>query len=249
MPSTMKQMFLYIRLKMAGLIWRKLKPGNSASNQPAALFQNCDQLFLDRFKRCLIEGDLSALIISGNPSFGDLAEAWGNIYAEYLDLNNDNETIYLLQLQKEISLLTELQIEVETALYFLSMAILPGMDYIYREELANVLKEREFDFLFDLTNPNQYRQSLEAVDNRLSPVRLRLEMHKKEYRDYLASKGDQTIDATYFDKMLTRLARFRHIAVIRASEITVKEFVMMVQDYLDFIKSKQKTLEPDGDQG
>jgi hypothetical protein len=37
--------------------------------------------------------------------------------------------------------------------------------------------------------------------------------------------------------------------VIRASEITVKEFVMMIQDYLEYIKSKQKNMEPDGNEG
>lgn len=245
----MRQMFLYIRLMMAGLLWKKPKRGKLASSQQGEWYHHCGHCPLDRFETCLKTGNLDALIISGTPSFGDLAEAWGNIYAEYLDLNNDNETIYLLQLQKEISLLTDLKVEVETALQFLSLAILPGMAYIYRPELVTILKDRDFDFPFDLNNPQQYAESLQEVENRLSPIRLQLEMNTKEYRDYISSKGNQTIDANYFDKMLTRVARFRHIPVIRKTEITVKEFVLMIQDYLDFIKSKQKTLEPDGNEG
>ena len=249
MLSKMKRMFLYIVLKMAGLSWPKPKPGSSASTQPAAWYQSCSQCPLDRFITCLVDSDLSALVISGNPSLGDLAEAWGNIYAEYLDLNNDNETIYLLQLQKEIGLLTEIKIEVETAIQFLSMALLPNMEYMFREDLVKILRDRDFDYPFDLANPQQYLQSLEAIDSRLSPFRLRLELNVKEYKDYLKSKGDQTVDKTYFNKMLTRIARFRRLTVIRATEITVYEFVMMVQDYLEYINSQQKTLEPDGSEG
>jgi hypothetical protein len=249
MPSIMKRMFLYIAMKMAGLSWKKPKPESSASNQPAAWYHHCGHCPLDRFKTCLFGGDLSALTISGNPAIEDLAEAWGNIYSEYLDLNNDNETIYLLQLQKEISLLTDLKIEVESALYFLSLALLPGMQFIFREELVDILRAREFDYPFYLNNPDEYSQSLEAVTNQLSPYRLRLEMHTKEYQDYIASKSNETVDTNYFDRMLTRMARFRRVMVIRAAEITVKEFVMMIQDYLEYIKSKQKTLEPDGDEG
>lgn len=194
-----------------------------------------------------MDGDLNALTISGNPALGDLAEAWSNIYAEYLELNNDNETIYLIELQKDIALLYDLLIETESALHFLKMALVPGCGFIYREELVAILKERDFDFPFDLNDRQQFEQSIEAVDNRLSPLRLQLEMKEKEYNDYMANKGEQTIDKNYFDKMLSRIARFRRVTIIRAFEITVKEFVIMVADYLDYYKAKQPKIEKDGD--
>lgn len=242
-------MFLYIVQKMGGPSWLKQKPGNLASIQPAAWYHTCDQCLLDLFKRCLFQGDLSALIISGNPSIEDLAEAWGNIYAEYLDLNNDNETLYILLLQCEIAKLTNDLVEIDTALRFLSTALLPGMAMAYRPELVDVLKSHEFDYPFNINNREEFQQNIREVDSRLSPLRLRLEMSSKEYADYIASKGDQSIDFNYFDKMLSRIARFRHVSVIRASEITVKEFVLMVQDYLDYYKSKQKATDQDGEEG
>lgn len=170
------------------------------------------------------------------PKIEDLAEAWSNIYAEYCDLNEDNQTIYLLHLQREIALLSITLSECEPCLYFLS--------FIYHEGLVEKLKEYHYDYPFNPADQQQYNNSLEAIYNRLSPLRLKLENAKKEYEQYLKSRITENISEDYFDKMLIRLSRFYRI-LLRAQEITVREFVLMLKEYLEYIQAKKQSLEPE----
>jgi hypothetical protein len=245
----MGKMFSYIKRKMGGLLWKKIKPANSASNQQAEWYRTCSQCPLDKFIRCLVDGDLSALIIRGNPSLPDLAEAWANIYAEYLDLNDDNETAYILLLQRDIALEQLAIIEVSTALNFLATAILDKHEHFFHPSLIDVLRRHDIDFPFDLKNREEYAQSIEFTLNRINSMQHLLEVKVKELDSYMADKSNNTIDALYFDRTLVRLARFRHCAVIRASEITVKEFVLMLKDFLDYMKVKTQKLPIDGEEG
>ncbi len=245
MQIKMKKMFLYIVRMMAGLTWLRPKPGPSISNQPAEWYRTCEKLWLDRFIICLTKGDLTALTITGNPSIGDLVEAWSNIYAEYCDFNNNNEQAYLQHLQKKITLLNDHIIEVETTAYLLS--ILTPENIAEIRKLEKVLADREIELDLDPLKPDQYFEKLKSIDFRLAQPRLQLEIAEKELKDYLDGQESQTIDTSYFTKMLSRIARFRKVVVIRPSEITVLEFVIMVQDFMEYVKAQQKAMQPDGD--
>lgn len=248
MRSRIKKMLSYIKMKLGiGSTWKKQQPAHSASNRPAALYLSCSQLPLDRFINCLVNGDLNALIISGQPSLADIAEAWSNIFAEYLDINNDNEATYLLQLQSQLSVLSNYITEIETAIYLLSILPNPALGQLQRTEhiikLEGVLREHGHDYTLDPSDFNDYVEKLQQVDSSLAPDRLRFETLTKEYATYLQSKEGQSVDRTYFVTMLRRLARFNKVVVIRAAEITVEEFVMMVHDYLEYYNANKKEIE------
>ena len=69
----------------------------------------------------------------------------------------------------------------------------------------------------------------------------------KEYESYVEAHKNDEVTEKYFTTWLLRLAKYQGVAIIRAKDITVAEFVALLQDYLQYIKSKTK--DTDGDEG
>lgn len=238
----MKRTFFYISYLPAKLrSWLKSRRGKSASGQRWVLYLSCQQLSLEKFLACLFDSNLQVLIISGKPPIEELAQAWTKIYWEYMDLNTGNESDYLLQLQKEITILHGEIVAVEAAIYFLSPVMIKYSEGS-KDELLKSLARYGYRTKIDFDDPD-YSDKLQIIHFKLAPKRLRLEQRNKELNDYLKARAKQTIDKTYFTKILRRLATFQKVIVIRPKDITVEEFVFMVNEYLEHIHSNQKEME------
>lgn len=206
-----------------GSIWSKKPQDNSTSNLPLLYLDL--SLPLNLFIKCIVSGDLSALVISGTPKTEDIAAAWAGIYSKYLDLNYDNEEVYILELQRDIVLLSSHIIEVETCLYFLSS--------VYHEGLIDILHNNGYTDTSDLA----------IIQNRLSRKKLDMASKTKEYDDYTKSHENDEVTEKYFITWLFRLAKYQGVAIIRPKDITVQEFVLLMQDYLAFINSQKTDLD------
>ena len=209
--------------------WQNNQPGNSELPRPWELYCRCDKLPLELFERCFIDSDLTALVIKGSPPSEEIASAWADVYSEWLDLNENTDGVYALTLQKEIILLGTVIAECETAIYCLSI--------IYDDRLVKVLTDNNIRCSIDPNNMNSYVGELEKCNNQLASLKFQKEMKESEYNDLVNSKQQNSVPKNYFDKWLTVIARFRRIAVIRKSEVTVKEFCMMRNDYIDYHKN------------
>jgi len=174
-------------------------------------------------------------LIEGNPTEAEIVEAWSNIYAEWLDINENNEGIYLLQLQKEILLLSTYLIEVESCVYILGM--------VYHHDLVAMLRDHGFDQTLDTENNEEYYANLKMISDSLAFSRMNLEIKEKEFNDYMSAKKQDTINPEYFDIWLVRISKFLQGGLIRANTITVKEFVIIMKEFLNQMKSKKKNLE------
>lgn len=225
-------------LKKAFLTWLKQQRKPMASNQPAALFHHCNQLPFSNFLRCLLDGDLSALIISGNPSQGDLAECWANIYYEYVSLSDDPETRYFIFLQRDITLLFNEISTVETSLYLLSPVMLP-FSFDHKEALVKSIKD--FGYKITIDFGTDYSPALEAVQNKLAPKKQKLANKEKEILEYMQSKQGKSVDREYFTKILIRLSKYQGYPV-RINDITVSEYVALLKDYISYIESSKNEI-------
>lgn len=197
-----------------------------ASSPHMELYRHCSQLPLDRFIACLVDNDLSQLVIKGNPSKDQLSFAWQAIYIEYIQLNQSNEALYSIRLQSEIELLSDEIQRVEEILYFLRPEMLPfcnGME----AELVNILKYYGYRQVIDFTT--DYSRTLTAIRNKLNPKKLRLESRIAELANYMDSKNTGTPDRSVFETNLIRMSRFQGYA-IRAKEVTVSEYVTIFKE-------------------
>jgi hypothetical protein len=217
-----------IKRKPAGRSWFKARRKSSASNPPVELYHQCDQLPLDRFIRCYTEGDLTALVISGAPTPEELQDAWNAICLEYVEINSSPETLHLYFLQREISLLADEIYHVETILYFLSPVMLPfSMDH--KDGLVKILHSFGYKQAIDFTT--DYSPVLEAIQNRLAPKKIKLQTKEKELATFMAGKEGLTLTADHFDSWLIKLWKMQGGNIIRAKDITVKEYVNLIKEY------------------
>ena len=227
----------FIKRLMGGNLWKKNPQENKGYSLPAELYQDLS-LPLSVFRRCLKE-DLSGLVLRGNPSPEEIAIAWASIYAQFIDLNSDNDNLYILQLQVDITLLKGHIDEVETALYFLKDT--------YHEGLTGILLSNGYNppsrEAFEESDKTRYQNQLAIIQNRLARKNLDLQTKQKEYEEYMASKSEDDVEDKYFTKTLLRLAKYQGVAIIKDTAISVEEFVLLLKDYLAFIASHKKDLD------
>lgn len=177
-----------------------------------------------------MHNDLNALIEYGSPPVEEICEAWSNIYAEWIDINESNDALYAIDLQKHIALLKINIEECETSIHFLNTH--------YDARLVKILQDNKISIDLLPEQNELYYLELEKADNQLSKLRFDLETKSREYDLFISSREKQTIESNYFEKWLSAIARFRHIAVIKKTDITVLEFVMMLTDYMNYYKSQ-----------
>ncbi len=200
---------------------RNQLPGEQTLS-PYRLYRTCDETPLSVFIKCVVDGDLSALIIEGSPAVEDLAEAWAMLYGEYLDLINSGEHKYVLSLQKEIAILdNEIQM-IELCLYVLTIG--------YVEEIDEFLKTLDVYTDLDPLNPSYY-QKIKAANDSLAQRRMELKIKTNEYQNYLKNNETRTeVTRRYFTKTLLDIAKHRGIATIKPANITVEEYAIMLED-------------------
>jgi len=193
-------------------------------------------------RRCLVHGDLTALIKSGRPSTEELATTWINIFSEYVDLMEDAEAKYLLQMQSQIAILGAKIIEVDTAIYLLSICWDQRLiDKLAENDVTINLTEDEF-----LNDHEQYLEALARAGAQIANDRQTFDTLEKDYKRAIESKEDGPImDDLYFTKMLRRLATYVKAPVIRAEDLYTDEYVLLYRDFVEYIDAHSKQVETD----
>lgn len=204
----------------------KKRDVQQVSSRPTALYRSCDQLPLDKFINCYVDGDLSSLIIHGEYSPEQLSDQWEDILLEYVELSASAESLYSIRIQSEINLLHDKVTRVQEVIFMLSPAmflLLGGRE----NELVDIL--RYYGFKQTINFKSDYTRVLTAIDTRLAPFKTRLESRINEYTDYLKAQTTGKPTRKVFDTNLVRMSRFQGYAV-RAKEITVSEYLMIFKD-------------------
>lgn len=214
-----------MRKERYGLLAKKPR-ANKEYNPPTELYRTCSQLPLDRFIDCLIDNDLSRLVIKGEVNQSILQHTWDEINIEYIELNQSNDSIYSLGLQKDIALLSDEIQRVEEVLFLLSPAMRPYC-LGYENELVGFLRYYGYKQVIDFNS--DYSRVLIAIQNKLNPKKLRLDSRIQELTNYLESKSTGKADRKLFETNLIRMSRFQGYA-IRAKDITVTEYVIIFRE-------------------
>lgn len=195
------------------------------------LYDHIDILPLNLFIDCFCAKELAVLIIEGSPSQTQLEEAWDNIFCQYVDAVSDSESLYILELKKDISLL-EYKIR-------LIECIVTNLHIVFNEKLLASLQS--LGVRTNGIDPNKvdFQLRLRKIIITLGPKRFQLSEMINELEAYEKSIDAKTINRQFFKTVLVRLSRFQGYA-IRAHEIVVSEYIALIKDY---ILSHSKTKE------
>lgn len=199
------------------------------------LYDSLHTLPLSIFIECVCDNNLDLLVISGKPSQKDIEDCWFNLWYQYVDLNEDNEGVYILQLKKEVALLNHKIAVVDCAVLILRS--------LYVTELVKALKEYGITGVLKPSHP-EYSKSLDRVLAIMAPKKLSLQIKMKEVEDYETNSERGIIDRSYFDNMINRISKFQKYD-IDPNKLMTSRFVLLIRDYLRFVTSKQKVLDPE----
>ncbi|OYW20310.1 MAG: hypothetical protein B7Z54_01500 [Sphingobacteriales bacterium 12-47-4] len=225
MRTSIKQRFLSIWARISSILLRKGKQKSKASTPPTVLYHTTDKTPVSVFRECLIGGNLTALIISGNPTPGELAEAWANLFGQYFDLIKSGRSRYIQTLQKNI-FIRDVENRVIENSCIVTMETVNQLYEVLKEMGAQPQEKVFADF----------RAMLEREQNKLALNKLKLTQEIEEYDGLTKDEGQGKIEENYFDKMIIRL--FEKYGFFDERSITVSQMCAMMSVYISDAKIK-----------
>jgi hypothetical protein len=128
---------------------KKQENGNSFPSKPvlpsespsAKWYQTIAELPLSEFIKVAVDGNLSALIISGFPTEQQLRKAWEDISSDYADMIGDHEARLYFQLTRDLTVMTITLNQIEHLVKLLSDYRYPPM-----EKMLNDILRTRFHF-------------------------------------------------------------------------------------------------------
>lgn len=217
MRSNIKSLLSFTGTKFwNGALWKRKPQGDS--ELPVNIFQNCSSLTMDRFIRCLIDKEYSALIISGKASDEDLLNAWANILGEYHELKGDTiDAIAQLSLIRDINKLRTHLVLVEYCISFLADR--------YSVVIASCLLKLGYVFAPDDQDPAKYFPILEGIINQSKTKYIQLQQLLEQLNGEQI-KEQRAITANDFQEALIEIEEMQKISY-DFQVLTVSKFILL----------------------
>jgi hypothetical protein len=195
------------------------------------LYTNISKLPLSIFIDCLVDDNTKSLVISGEHSEDELAEAWDNIQDQYADAMANTDRRTFLKLLKEINIIAMTLNQAKTLIEVL-------YDY-YHEELAlDLNKVLSSQYKFDPYDRPAYEKQLKVCEVRMKGLEMQLEIKTEaleSLQNDIMKKGNTKPSRQYFSKMLNLLEE--HFTVPVDENITVSRYCDKINRMSDQLKS------------
>jgi len=194
------------------------------------IIDNCSDLKLNIFVKILTDGEITKLIIEGEPPIEELEKAWNKIYSEYCNLTKSSNYTYVFKTNKEIGELKSKVLAVQLALQ--------SLIYAETNEAIEVLKKCGFRF-----EPNNKEKCIKSIHSRIKTDEVRLELKVKELEDYMKKHKTESpkVKESDYTISLINISKYRGMnGILRASEITVQEYAIMLNEYNAYCDNLEK---------
>lgn len=195
-----------------------LKPMPTDTDQPSGKwYQHITELPLNKYIDCVVDDNVYALVISGQPSDFDLSLTWVQIQQEYSDITGDNEHRMYVLLYRDIK---ALEMTLKLIHYLVEQ-----MKKVYHEEFArrlNALLKTSFEF--DYRQPEKYFNELTRCITRSKGIKIDLSLKMVQFEAIQNKNKEKGSKPTreYFQSILITLSDHAKYPV--QDSITVYEF-------------------------
>lgn len=154
------------------------------------------------------------------PTAEQLTIAWNSVFLEYCDLAPNNNTIYTVQLTREIA-------HLESKINIIQ-AIIDRLSVSYISELCDIL--RDYGFYYEFT-PETMFADLQAVvgEAKMFVVQKGVKEGELKRLNDGQQKGEATTEAQY-DEILSELSKFQGYH-LKSKDLTVSEFCGIFNRY------------------
>ena len=193
------------------------------------LLSRCSETTMGQFRQCLEHNNISALIVEGEPTAEQLAEAWASLFLEYCDLSEAHEATHRVRLWAEIE---ALKIKLNICQSWVDI-----ISFMPSTEINKALWIVGYEFELDKNKPAQYKEDIARINAELRSLRLDIKIKEAEYSAIEKSpNSSDTIDVKYFSTIYTRINNYyKYNAVNDQTKVEMycallREFVGVIDD-------------------
>jgi len=193
-------------------------------------FTSCSDLIMWDFVQIVVRNKLDFLYSepkSITNTNHDLTELWDGIFSEYQELSNDTSGNHLLDVLKEITVLTnKIKIINECVALLITVNSVEGY-----EPTINILKEYGFYYTY---SDETIKSDCQSLINAAKTLLIELQDAQSEYENISKSDNKEATEQDYLD-IFTQLSHYNHFEV-DPRRITVSQYI----SYLNAFKRENK---------
>lgn len=216
----------------------------------AEYYQAIGNLPLNKFIDCDVDGNLSALIISGFPTPEQLKVAWDFILSEYTELVGTAEYRMYVELYREVNILRITLDQIAMAVggevsgeNGEKVKVIGMLRLVYNESVANTLNELlNTKCRFNWADQKSYHAECDKCIRRSKSIKIKLDLKNLHFaaieKKNKARKGEK-MDRQYYVSILVTLsdfAKYRIEETIKMSEYC--ERIRRFSDYCEQVKNR-----------
>jgi hypothetical protein len=197
----------------------------------AKWYQHITELPLCRFIDVMVDDNLYALVITGQPAPEDLLNSWIQIRAQYADAAGDNEYKMYVNLMRDVIVLGATLDQIGS--------IIAALKIVYDQRLVDMLSElMKIKVELDPSDPEKYYKAIAGYVMRSKALKINLDM-KQITLDAMAKnmeKGEKP-DRGHYQAILVSLSD--HAKYHIADNITVFEYCERMRRYVNHLKAEK----------
>ncbi len=164
------------------------------------IINNCDELTLHAFIRCLEKNELQVLA-NYEAEKNDLENAWALIYDEFCNLTGQKKYIKLVELSKEIA-----QLQAKITAIDLCVNV---MTYKDSETCKEILKKYGYNYKFDINDPEKYAKEIARVISVSKTSLISLQRKAQEFETIKKEAQTATNKKINFYDTLASISKFQ----------------------------------------
>lgn len=215
------------------------------------LFQNINELPLNKFIDCLVDGNLYSLVKTGEViNYEKLVVTWNVILKEYTDAIGSSEFKLFLSLYKDITLL---EFKYNSIINLInSIRLIHDLKNLFEKNITNEVIQihdqlaSELNYLLNTKCKFNFLDSVSCLDEvdkcerRSKSIKIRLDLKLISYKAIQSkNNNDIKLDRNYFDSLLITISD--HAKYEITENITVSKFCERIKRYNQYCESLKKS--------
>lgn len=189
-----------------------------------AFYQHIVDLPLNKFIEVSTTGNVSALVISGEPSEEELSSAWGRIMEQYGEAIGDHEATMRINLYKDIY---RLQLKINQIALIVSLL----RSYYVPKMVTELNRLLVSTLVFDVNKREEYDRRLQTALNKSKAFKIQLDMKVMQYESLKKGKDEEGgVSKEYFQSILITLSDHAKYPILDTI-ITVFEFCERIKRF------------------
>ena len=188
--------------------------------EKAILYNKCNILTMDLFIECLVNKNYKVLIKEGKTSSARLRKTWILIWSEFLELQNSDSYIMILDALKDYHKWRSIISACEVELYVLKIG--------YTKDAAEVLRRAGIDANYETEDKEEYIKILQVTGERIKALQMKVMTAEQNYRNLTEETMQKELTEMDFEDIFVQISKFMGYNV-RTKDLTVSEYIAILR--------------------